>query len=277
MIKRYIVLFALCSLLYPLCLLPSDACASAEWEVTVRVEAAGGHNDLILGADATATDGYDPVWEVYAMLGGYLEAYFPHPEWEMVHDIFCRDIKAKAHGKTMEWSFVADSSEDESGNPYLYNYNFTITWDLSRVPEDYTILLTDNTTAQQLDMRLNTSYSFLYTDSRTFKVTVYVPPDVVLPDPPQGLTGEWTRAGVVLSWEENSELDLAGYNVYRSKTPGSGYRKINRSLVSRNKFIDPRVVKGRTYYYVVTAVNTSGGESGYSNMIEVTCRRLKLQ
>jgi hypothetical protein len=275
MIKiRYILLFALCSLLYPLFFLPSDVYASAEWEVTVRVEAGGGHNQLVLGADATATDGYDPLWEVYAMLGGYLEAYFPHPEWVMVHNVFCRDIKAKAHGKTTEWSFVADSSEDEGGNPYLYNYDFTIRWDLSNVPENYGIFLIDDTTAEQMDMRLNTSYSFLYTDSRTFRVTVYVPPDIIHPDPPQGVTAKSLRGEVRLSWSRNRTLDLAGYNVYRSTTSGSGYQKINNLLIPKTKpkYVDKQVIKGTTYYYVVTAVNTSGGESGYSNEVKVVAR-----
>jgi hypothetical protein len=278
---RYILLFIIfCSMLYTFHFFPSNAYASAEWEVTVRVEAAGGYNQLVLGADATATDGYDPLWEVYAKLGGYLEAYFPHPEWDMVHNIFCSDIRAKAPGKTTEWSFVAESSEDEGGNPYLDNYDFTIRWDLSRVPDNYTIFLRDNTTAEQIDMRLATSYSFLYTDSRTFRVTVYVPTDVTPPNPPQGLQGSViqlvTRQGVrdvvQLAWKRNSEPDLAGYNVYRSTVSGSGYQKINPSLVlsPRHKYTDKKVEKGNTYYYVVTAVNTAGGESGYSNEVRVS-------
>ncbi|MEJ2081404.1 MAG: hypothetical protein P8Y94_04345, partial [Acidobacteriota bacterium] len=32
---------------------------------------------------------------------------------------------------------------------------------------------------------------------------------------------------VTLHWDPNSESDLAGYNVYRSNTPGSGYSKLN--------------------------------------------------
>jgi hypothetical protein len=269
---KYILLFIIfCSMLCTFHLLPSNAYASAEWEVTLRVEAGGGHNDLILGADATATDGYDPVWEVYAMLGGYLKAYFPHPEWGMVHNVFCRDIRAKAPEKTTEWLFVAESSEDEGGNPYLNNYNFTIVWDLSRIPEDYTIFLRDNTTAQQIDMRLNSSYSFLYTGSRSFSVSVYAPPEVIPPDSPQGLTAQSIKYGrVVLLWKKSRESDLAGYNVYRSTTPGSGYQKLNSSLISVPKYIDKNVENGNTYYYVVTAVNKAGRESGYSNEVKVT-------
>src|SRR4030042_2276677 len=109
----------------------------------------------------------------------------------MVHQVFWRDIKAKAPGKTTEWSFEVDSS--------LNNYDFTIKWDISRVPKNYAIFLRDDTTAQQIDMRLATSYSFLYTDSRTFRVTVYAPPDIVPPDPPQGLTAKLLKFEVRLS------------------------------------------------------------------------------
>src|SRR4030042_2644615 len=112
MIKiRYILPFPLfCSMLYIACFLPSNAHASADWEVTLQVEAGNGHNQLVLGADDTATDGYDPVWEVYALLDGKIKAYFPHPEWGMVHDVFWRDIRAHDTGMTKEWSFEIYSS-----------------------------------------------------------------------------------------------------------------------------------------------------------------------
>jgi hypothetical protein len=259
---RYILFFTLfCSMLFAFNFLPSNAYASAEWEVTLRIEAGGGQNELVLGADSTATDGYDPFWDVYTMLGGQIEAYFPHFDWPMVHQVFCGDIRLKAPGKTTEWSFEVDSILD--------NPEFTINWDLSRVPENYTIFLIDDTTGYGIDMRLTNSYSFLYTDSRTFRVTVYVPPDVTPPKTPQSLTGKSSKAGVVLSWKRNRELDIAGYNVYRSTTHGSGYQKINYSLISVPKYIDKQVVKSTVYYYVVTAVNVSGGESGYSNKVKV--------
>ena len=266
--RRYILVFTLfCSILYAFNFLPSNAYASAEWEVMLRVEAGSGHNELVLGADATATDGYDPVWDVYAMLGGKIKAYFPHFDWPMVHQVFSRDIRAKAPGKTTEWLFEVDSS--------LNNNNFTIRWDLSRLPKNYTIFLADDTAAQQIDMRSTALYGFIYTTGvRSFRVAVYVPPEVPPPAPPQGLKGRLSREksgqySVTLSWSRNRERDLAGYNVYRSTTSGSGYQRINSSLISVPKYIDKQVVKGNTYYYVVTAVNTAGGESGYSNQFRV--------
>jgi len=69
---------------------------------------------------------------------------------------------------------------------------------------------------------------------------------------------------VSLSWTD-SDSSIAGYNVYRSTTSGSGYILINGSLVGPDAFSDTTVQSGTTYYYVTTAVDTSGNESAYSN------------
>ena len=70
--------------------------------------------------------------------------------------------------------------------------------------------------------------------------------------------------GVVLNWIASSTT-VTGYNVYRSTTNGSNYTKINGSLVSSLNYTDSAVENGTTYYYVTTAVDGSGNESGYSN------------
>jgi hypothetical protein len=70
---------------------------------------------------------------------------------------------------------------------------------------------------------------------------------------------------VSLDWDDNNEADLAGYNVYRSMTQGSGYGKINTLLVADSDFVDNDVNNFDYYYYVVTAVDANDHESGYSN------------
>ncbi len=89
--------------------------------------------------------------------------------------------------------------------------------------------------------------------------------DTTPPAVPTGLTATAGDAQVSLDWADNSEPDLAGYNVYRSTTPGSGYSRLNGSLLSSSYYTDNSVTNGTTYYYVVTAVDTSSNESGYSN------------
>jgi fibronectin type 3 domain-containing protein len=69
---------------------------------------------------------------------------------------------------------------------------------------------------------------------------------------------------VAVSWNASTST-VSGYNVYRSTTSGSGYVKINSSLLSGLSYTDSSVQSATTYYYVSTAVDSSGTESTYSN------------
>jgi Putative Ig domain len=71
-----------------------------------------------------------------------------------------------------------------------------------------------------------------------------------------------------LSWTASASSDVTGYNVYRSTVSGGGYTKINPSLVSGSAYTDSSVVSGQTYYYVTTAVDSSGAESLNSNQAQ---------
>jgi hypothetical protein len=86
------------------------------------------------------------------------------------------------------------------------------------------------------------------------------------PDAPAGLTATKGVGQVSLDWNDNSEPDFAGYNVYRGTASGGPYStKVNSSLITNSNYIDSSVVNGTTYYYVVTAVNNAAQESGNSN------------
>ena len=149
------------SLLMILCVMPETA-AATDWEIAIKVQSGTAYNNLVLGADATATNGYDAVWETYALMGGTVEAYFPHAEWGLIHQEFHREIRAHNSGAAIEWPLTVNSS--------LTNANFTISWDLTSVPQDYPVFLIDQSTGQQTDMRSAGSYSFTYTGSRSFRI-----------------------------------------------------------------------------------------------------------
>ena len=72
---------------------------------------------------------------------------------------------------------------------------------------------------------------------------------------------------VSLDWDDNTEADLAGYNVYRST--GRGYVQI-ASGVAVSDYVDNTVTNDITYYYLVTAVDAGGYESDYSNEASAT-------
>ncbi len=71
---------------------------------------------------------------------------------------------------------------------------------------------------------------------------------------------------VALSWDASTST-VSGYNVYRSTASGTGYAKINSSLVPALAYTDTTVVSGTTYFYVTTAVDSSGNESVNSNEV----------
>ncbi len=61
---------------------------------------------------------------------------------------------------------------------------------------------------------------------------------------------------------------VTGYNLYRSQVTGGPYTKLNTSLDALTSYTDNTVSAGQTYYYVTTAVDSSGDESSYSNEVK---------
>jgi hypothetical protein len=88
--------------------------------------------------------------------------------------------------------------------------------------------------------------------------------DVFPPAAPREIQAVFSGPGqqtfIDLSWTPGSEQDLAGYNVYRSED-GAPPEKINPQLVTSPAFRDEKVVAGKTYAYMVTAVDARGNES----------------
>jgi HYDIN/CFA65/VesB-like, Ig-like domain/Cep192 domain 4 len=74
---------------------------------------------------------------------------------------------------------------------------------------------------------------------------------------------------VLLSWNASTST-VAGYNVYRRAVSGGPYTKIDSSLVAALNYTDSTVQSGTTYFYVTTAVDSSGSESLYSNEVSAT-------
>lgn len=74
---------------------------------------------------------------------------------------------------------------------------------------------------------------------------------------------------VDLSWDASNFQDVVGYNIYRGGTDGGPYSRINAALDAITVYTDLQVNGGQSYYYVVTAVDSNGLESGYSNQVKV--------
>ncbi len=71
-------------------------------------------------------------------------------------------------------------------------------------------------------------------------------------------------ATITLAWDINSESDLAGYKVYYGQASRSYENIITIGIV--NSYTLTGLSPG-TYYFTVTAFNTKGLESGFSNEV----------
>ncbi len=75
-------------------------------------------------------------------------------------------------------------------------------------------------------------------------------------------------ASVSVSWQPNTESDLAGYKIYYGGQTGSYSTTINVANVQQYSVTG--LSEGSTYYFAVTAYDQSGNESSYSTEVPIT-------
>jgi hypothetical protein len=92
--------------------------------------------------------------------------------------------------------------------------------------------------------------------------------DTVPPNPPVGLQVQEGAQPVRLSWSENAEVDLAGYRIYKSSYEAGPYRLLNSDLLLCPWHYDT-VSPMMMTFYKVTAVDASGNESAFSEVMGV--------
>ncbi len=108
-------------------------------------------------------------------------------------------------------------------------------------------------------------------ESEESKPCAITPRDTFPPAAPAGLNAISTGAGVELIWNANTQLDLAGYNVYRRDGEGAPH-KLNSGLVGTPLYRDTTAEAGRRYAYWVTAVDSAGNESTSSGETTIEVR-----
>ncbi|MDJ0838311.1 MAG: collagenase [Acidobacteriota bacterium] len=94
--------------------------------------------------------------------------------------------------------------------------------------------------------------------------------DIVPPAAPTGLSAVAGDGRTDLSWNANGESDLGGYLVYRGTSSGGPYTRLTGSTVGGTSYADTGVSNGTTYYYRISAVDTSGNESVQSAEVNAT-------
>ena len=92
---------------------------------------------------------------------------------------------------------------------------------------------------------------------KTFSLNVPVSVKLAL------FTGKAVNGIIRLNWETASEDGNAGFNIYRSESPGGEFVKLNGTIIPGNKimqykYVDKSIESGNTYYYKLESVNILG-------------------
>ena len=80
---------------------------------------------------------------------------------------------------------------------------------------------------------------------------------IIPPAAPQGLSAVSGNALVTLDWSDNTEPDLDHYNIFRGRKSGGPYTQVS-STEGLSEFNDAGVINGKTFFYVLNAVNQTG-------------------
>jgi hypothetical protein len=96
-----------------------------------------------------------------------------------------------------------------------------------------------------------------------------------------GCTPAWPRSSVTVEWTTASEVDHAGFNLYRSESPAGPWVKLNPQPIppagdpivgGKYSYVDDTVEPGRTYYYQLEDVALNGATTSHPP-IQVTAGR----
>jgi hypothetical protein len=98
------------------------------------------------------------------------------------------------------------------------------------------------------------------------------PADTFAPAAPKGLQVVAGPDGVSLSWDANTEEDLAGYIVLRGESPDEKLQQLMTELVRESNYRDAAVKPGVAYVYRLLAVDKADNKSAQSEPARVTAR-----
>jgi hypothetical protein len=104
--------------------------------------------------------------------------------------------------------------------------------------------------------------------------TCSTPEDTFAPAAPTGLAGVSLENGVLLTWDVVDADDLAGYRVYRASSPDGPFQLLNESIVTSASYTDESAEPGVTYYYAVTAVDSTERVNESARSESAEARRL---
>ena len=107
-------------------------------------------------------------------------------------------------------------------------------------------------------------------DSNSVEVS---PRDIFSPKPPAAITIAAAPRNLSLFFAVNVEKDVVGYRVYRTTNPNQAkpeWQLLTPEILTTNTFQDSKIESGITYYYYLTAIDSTGNISEPSEIVSET-------
>lgn len=90
------------------------------------------------------------------------------------------------------------------------------------------------------------------------------------------------HATIIVQWTTASELDTAGFNIYRSNSMDGEFVQVNQNLIPASpdsltggsyEFTDQNVIPGLTYYYILEDIDNNGVANRSQDIVKVKAER----
>jgi hypothetical protein len=162
---------------------------------------------------------------------------------------------------------VDGTSQSQSGTLTASNGPVTVTGATSSEAE-FTVTGVSFPVTIPAGYSTNFSVTFAPTTSGAASANITFASNASNSSPVQAASGSGTpppQHSAALSWNASTSSTVVGYSIYRGTVSGGPYTQINSALDTTTSDTDNTVAAGQTYYYVVTAVDSAGTESPYSN------------
>ena len=102
--------------------------------------------------------------------------------------------------------------------------------------------------------------------ARTGAAPAPAPADTTAPTTPTNVSASGGRNRVSLAWSASTDdVGVSGYQVWRSKTSGSGYTQV--ASVTSTSYVNSSLARRTTYYYKVRAYDAAGNTSAFSAVV----------
>ncbi len=233
---------------------------AADWSFPLTIQSGAARTNLTLSVQAGATNGFDAGKDVPGRPyeDDLLYASFPHSGW----------------GINLGGELVSGFSRDTRGTlPQDYMFEViskqtqvTLSWSTASLPVKTSMTLNHSAAGVTIDMSSRSSYSFNPGGTAPVALSIQVSQgDVSPPSAPGGINLDERESSLYLSWDKNSESDLAGYKVHFGTDSGRYSRSIDVHNVTNYSLFNLK--QDETYYVSVTAYDEEGNESSPSSEV----------